>query len=346
MTEQFKSVPATTLDLHSAPFIDGPRLLADVGGTNARFCLEVAQGQIVAVSVLPCNQYLNLVDAIRAYLNESQVQAQMAVLQVRHAAIAIANPVNGDYIKMTNHHWEFSIDAVRDALNFETLLVVNDFTALAMSLPHLAVDQKRQVGRGESRPNCAIGLLGAGTGLGVSGIIPAGGHWNALNSEGGHVTFAPSDEREIAILRFAWNEFEHVSAERLLSGAGLELIYRALLDRAGMPPSPLAAPEISRRALARECPICDETIESFCGVLGNVAGNIAVTLGTLGGIYIGGGIVPRLGGRFEKSIFRKRFETKGRFTNYLAQIPTFVITAEYPAFLGVSAILTDELDAR
>jgi glucokinase len=157
------------------------------------------------------------------------------------------------------------------------------------------------------------------------------------------VTFSPANETEVAVLRFAWREFDHVSAERFLSGDGIELLYRALAAQAGQPGEGLDAPEISRRALAGDCPLCDQAIEMFCGMLGTVAGNLAITLGAQGGIYIGGGIVPRLGERFASSSFRARFEQKGRFVHYLAQVPTYVITAEYPAFLGVSAILSETL---
>ncbi|WP_312554360.1 glucokinase, partial [Massilia sp.] len=190
-----------------------------------------------------------------------------------------------------------------------------------------------------------LGLLGAGTGLGVSGLIPCGDSWDALRSEGGHVSFAPVNELELAILQYAWREFEHVSFERFLSGAGVELIYRALAHHHGQPVEALGAPEISRRALAGECALSSQVLDVFCGMLGTVAGNLAVTLGAQGGVYIGGGIVPRLGERFAASSFRSRFERKGRFSAYLAQVPTYVITAEYPAFLGVSAILAEKLSA-
>jgi glucokinase len=325
---------------------DGPRLLADVGGTNARFALEFAPGRIELIDVLACADYPSLADALRAYLaSPALAVAGVGGGTIRHAAIAIANPVVGDLVRMTNHHWEFSIAALCQACGFATLLVENDFSALARALPYLDASQKRQVGGGVAVPHSAMGLLGAGTGLGVSGLIPAGDGWSALRSEGGHVTFSPANETEIAILRFAWGEFEHVSAERLLSGVGLELIYRALAHHTGQPDLRLTAPEISRRALAGECALCDQVVEAFCGMLGTVAGNLAITLGAQGGIYIGGGIVPRLGERFVASSFRQRFEQKGRFVNYLAQVPTFVITAAYPAFLGVSAILSEKLSA-
>jgi glucokinase len=325
-------------------FAAGPRLLADIGGTNARFALEPGPGRIAAIDVLACDDYPTLADALSAYLALPAVAAAHPG-PIRHAAIAIANPVVDDLVRMTNHHWEFSIEALRRQCGFETLLVVNDFSALAYALPHLAAHDKLQVGGGAARENSPLGLIGAGTGLGVSGLIPTGDGWTALRSEGGHVTFSPANETEVAILQYAWTEFGHVSAERLLSGAGVELIYRALAHRAGRPFEPIGAPEISRRALAGECALCDAVLEAFCGMLGTVAGNLAVTLGAQGGIYIGGGIVPRLGERFLRSSFRERFEQKGRFAGYLSQVPTWVITAEYPAFLGVSAILAEKLSA-
>ncbi|WP_374579850.1 glucokinase [Pseudoduganella sp.] len=321
-----------------------PRLLADVGGTNARFALELATGAIEHIHVLACAAYPTLADALKAYLALPDV-AGAAVQGIRHGAIAIANPVNGDFVKMTNHHWEFSIEALRLAVGFEVLVVANDFTALARSLPLLADSQKRQVGGGAAQAGAPLGLIGAGTGLGVSGLIPSAAGWTALLSEGGHVSFPPMNGEEVAILQYAWTEFKHVSAERLLSGVGIELIYRALAAQRGAAEPALAAPEIARRALAGECPLCDAVIEHFCTMLGTIAGNLGVTLGATGGIYIGGGIVPRLGERFDRSGFRARFEEKGRFHHYLAAIPTYVITAEYPAFVGVSAILAEKLAA-
>lgn len=324
-------------------FPGGPRLLADVGGTNARFALEVAAGSIAHINVLACADYPSLADALRAYLALPEVAA-VAGAGIRHGAIAIANPVTGDFVRMTNHHWEFSIEALRTECGFDMLAVVNDFTALASSLPFLSDEQKRQVGGGTAQAGAPLGLIGAGTGLGVSGLIPGkDGGWTALLSEGGHVSFSPANPTEVAILQYAWTEFEHVSAERLMSGVGIELIYRALCHHRGVSAEQIAVPEIVRRALDGECALCDEVVETFCCMLGTVAGNLGVTLGAQGGIYIGGGIVPRLGARFDRSGFRARYEQKGRFAQYLARIPTFVITAQYPAFVGVSAILSDRL---
>lgn len=319
---------------------DGPRLLADIGGTNARFALETGPGEIGQVQVYPCADYPGVAEVIKKYLKDTKIG------RVNHAAIAIANPVDGDQVSMTNHDWTFSIEATRRALGFDTLLVVNDFTALAMALPGLTDSQRVQVGGGTRRPNSVIGLLGPGTGLGVSGLIPADDRWIALGSEGGHATFAPADEREDLVLQYARKKWSHVSFERVCAGPGVEVIYRALAARdKKRVPANFDTQEVVKRALDGE-PLAAESVDVFCGILGTFAGNIAVTLGSLGGIYIGGGVVPRLGEFFERSSFRKRFEAKGRFEAYLQNVPTYVITAEYPAFLGVSAILAEQLSNR
>ena len=336
------SIPPASSQRQPGSFADGARLLADVGGTNARFALELAPGKIDLISVLPCDGYPTLAAAVRAYLGSPAVMAA-GLGAIRHAAVAIANPVDGDFVRMTNHHWAFSIEALRLECGFQTRVVINDFSALARALPQLGAEQKHQIGGGAVREHSPIGLLGAGTGLGVSGLIPSKERWIALRSEGGHVSFSPSNATEMAILQFAWRQFEHVSAERLICGDGMTLIYRALAHLSGQSQEALEAPEIARRALAGGSPLCDQTLDAFCAMLGTVASNLAITLGAQGGIYIGGGIVPRLGQRFEQSPFRARFEQKGRFSGYLAQVPTFVITAQYPAFVGVSAILSEQL---
>ena len=232
------STPHTQRDAQPNDYLDGPRLLADVGGTNARFALERAPGQIDTIIVLRCADYEEFADACEAYL------AQAGNPPVRHAAIDIANPVDGDEVKMTNHKWQFSIEATRRRLNFDTLLVVNDFTALAMALPHLEQSHVQQIGGGKARPGGVIGLVGAGTGLGVGGLIPTEGRWIALGSEGGHVAFSPMDEREVAILDYCWKTWPHVSAERLVSGPGIEMIYKALAAYRKQNPAAIGTPDI------------------------------------------------------------------------------------------------------
>jgi glucokinase len=328
--------------MNDEQYRDGPRLVADIGGTNARFALERGPGSIEATETLACADYPRFQDAARAYLQRHRTPAA----PVRHAVIAIANPVEGDHVKMTNHCWEFSLQAARAELGLETLLAVNDFAALAMALPQLAASELVQVGGGAPALDGAIGLVGAGTGLGVAGLLPAHGRWNVLQSEGGHVAFSPADRREQDILAYCWQRWDHVSAERLVSGPGLALIHEALRARAGLAPAPLEPAVIVERGLIGADPLCADTLDSFCGMLGTVAANLAVTLCARGGIYIGGGVVPRLGEWFARSPFRARFENKGRFSSFAARIPCFVIHAPYPALGGAAAMLAEHLDER
>jgi glucokinase len=323
-------------DLAPAPF-ETRRLLADIGGTFVRFALEVAPGRLAHMALLRSAEHADFEAAVRAYL------AGVGPGQILHAAIAIANPVEGDEVRMINYHWKFSIEQIRQRLGLETLVVVNDFTALAMALPRLGPGDRRAVGQGTPRERSVVGLLGAGTGLGVSGLIPAGDGWVALGAEGGHTSFAPRDAREQLILDHAQRQYSHVSFERLVSGPGLELIHRALCERDGHATPALLAPAITQRGLSGEDARCAEVLEVFCGMLGTAAGDLAVTLGALGGVYIGGGIVPRLGTYFDRSPFRARFEDKGRFSDYLRGIPTYVVTAEHATFTGISAILAEQL---
>ncbi|MDL2355086.1 MAG: glucokinase [Pseudomonadota bacterium] len=315
-----------------------PRLLADIGGTNARFAVQVGQ-RFEAIDVLSCAEHATLGDAIDVYLARAAASG-VDVDAIAHAAIAIANPVEDDLVRMTNHHWSFSISRLRAERGFDTLLVVNDFAALAMSLPILAETQRQRIGGGVEIAGKPIGLIGPGTGLGVSGVMPCHGGWTALAGEGGHASFAPNNEDELRILQFLWQDFGHVSAERLLSGMGLELIHRALSG------GRLAASDITGQALAGDSDAALRTVNCFCGVLGSVAGNVALTLGATGGMYIGGGIVPRLGHLFAASSFRQRFEDKGRLSGYLARIPTYLITEQYPALVGVAAMLSADIDKR
>jgi glucokinase len=327
--------------MSAAPYLDGARLLADIGGTNARFALETAPGRIADITTLACAQYQCFEDAVVDYLASVAERRGDQLTRITHAIIAIAQPVTGDWVAMTNHHWSFSIAAARDRLALKTLLVVNDFAALAMAVPSLAPQDLAPIGDASARakPGAVVGLVGAGTGLGVAGLIHAEGRWTALESEGGHVAFSPSDERELDVLRFCWKRYEHVSAERLVSGPGIALIYRALAERAGVAPNPLPTETIVARALAGSDALCVETLDCFCGMLGTVAGNLAVTLCARGGIYLGGGVIPRLGDYFASSSFRARFENKGRLSAFNAAIPTWLITAPFPALTGAATLL-------
>ena len=311
-----------------------PRLVADIGGTNARFAMFFDNTATLSNErSVSCDRYSGPVDAVEAYLKET------AAPRPHEIAMAVATPVTGDRIKLTNNHWAFSVEEARQALGLDRLLMLNDFTALALSLPHLTPAQQRQVGGGQAAAKAAIGLIGAGTGLGVSGLLPTKEGWVPIEGEGGHVSFSPADVRETEILRIVWREFPHVSAERLISGIGLDPLYRAIAELEGQTgPAPTPA-TITERAMRGNDDLCRDVMDTFCGMLGTAAANLAVTLGARGGVYIGGGIVPKLGEFFDRSPFRERFEAKGRFSDYLKAIPTKIILADYPALTGTAQAL-------
>jgi len=310
-----------------------PRLVGDIGGTYVRFALETAPGVLEEVDVRTCASFASLQEAVEDYLRQSGTHS------VKHAAFGIATAVTADWVSMLNHPWQFSIEVLRKALDLQTLLMINDFTALALSLPQLPLHQLRQIGGESARAGSALALIGPGTGLGVSGLIPGPNGLIPLAGEGGHVGFAPWDEEEVSIWRFAHARFGHVSAERLLSGSGLALIHQARLALLGLPDEQLSAAEITRRALGGQCALCLATLHRFCAMLGSAAASLALTLGAWGGVYIGGGIVPRLGDEFARSPFRARFDDAGRLSGYLASIPVFVIDSPYPGLIGARVAL-------
>lgn len=305
-------------------------LLGDIGGTNARFALvQPGTRRISQAITLPTVQFPDLASAAKAYLQ------QAGQASVQQACIAIANPIDGDTLKMTNNHWHFSIEATRLALGLDRLLMLNDWEAMAMAAPALQGDDLVQIGPGEPVPYAPKGLIGPGTGLGVSGLVRSRlGDWVPVVGEGGHVSLSPTCPREADILRTLWGSYPHVSAERVISGMGLENLYRAICQLNGTLAEALVAAQVTERALAASDTACEEALERMCCLLGNAAANLALTLGARGGIYLGGGVIARLGDYFSKSGFRAAFEAKGRFTPYMQRIPTYIIQAEQPALIG------------
>jgi glucokinase len=312
-----------------------PRLVADVGGTNARFAWIAAPDAPPAqIATYHCDDHASLTRAVRHYL------AEHALPGPRWAAIGIATPVTGDAVRMTNHPWAFSIEQVRKDLGLERLAVVNDFTALALSLPVLEPADLLRVGGGEPALGAPLALLGPGTGLGVSGLLFARGGQAAvpISGEGGHVTLAAADDLEAQVIELLRRRFGHVSAERALSGPGLSNLHEALARIRGESRPAMSAAQIT--AAAPSDAHCAAVVDLFCALLGNVAGNLALTLGARGGVYVGGGIVPRIAEQLARSRFRERFEAKGRFRDYLAAIPTWLLVAEdSPALVGAARAL-------
>jgi len=314
---------------------DFPRLLGDVGGTNARWAWQPgADAPLQDITVLPCAESVSLLDSATRYLDSHGLGRPAA------ASIGVATTVTGDEIRFTNSNWAFSVAQLKQLLNVDQCIVINDFTALALSLPVLKAQDLQLLGGGTPAANTAIGLVGPGTGLGVSGLVPNGrGDYVALSGEGGHVTLSPTDALESNVLEVLRGTFGHASAERVLSGSGLVNLYKALCAVLGVAERDLTPQEVSELAIANADAQCIQTTQLFSSFLGNLAGNLALTLGAKGGVYVGGGVVPRLGAAFNRDVFRNRFEDKGRFRSYLKDIPCWLITAATPALTGASRAL-------
>jgi glucokinase len=322
----------------------GFAVVADIGGTNARFaCVRAAGGGADHVRTLPVGAHATVVDALRAYLQKLGLP-EHTDLRATRVVLAVASTITGDQVALTNGPWSFSQQAVARSLGARSLLVLNDFEALALSLPRLTAQQMRPWDEAPNPAQAArqvMSVVGPGTGLGVASVVPTAHGWQALPGEGGHTTLAPADDFESELLRHARSEFSHVSGERFLSGVGLPVLHRAVAAVLGQAASNLTAEAIIERGLARSDAACDQTVDTFCAMLGGLAGNVALTTGARGGLFIGGGIVPRLGERFFQSRFRERFEAKGRFSAFLQGIPTALITDTLAALSG-AALAADQ----
>lgn len=313
-----------------------PRLVADIGGTNARFSLEVEQYTYKHTKVLACKDYASLVEAAKTYLHG------IGIDHVEYAGLALPTPIVGDHVYMVNNPWHtFSIEETKKQLGLKNIVFLNDFHALALSIPHLGEEHLAKVGGLEIDPYKPRGIIGPGTGLGVATLVRhPHGEYLAVPAEGGHSTFTPANLEEMELWQFVHRRFSHVSFERFVSGPGLQLIFEAVSHQKRYDFEQLPSPaEITRKAINHECWISQVSLDHFCRMLGTMASNLAITTNAFGGIYIGGGVVPKILDYFKQSDFRCRFEDKGRLRKYLEKIPTYVITHEFPAFLGVSYAL-------
>jgi glucokinase len=307
-------------------------LLGDIGATNARFAL-LTKGVLGPVSWIEVAQYPNFEDAVDALL-----KSKFDGIEVSQAVFAVAGPVESGRCTLTNRSWIVDERDIRKRFAFDTVRVVNDFEATALSLPHLGEDDLYRVGQGRAVLHAAKAVLGPGSGLGVAGLVGDDGRWIVVPSEGGHATMAATTPREDAILARLREQFSHVSAERILSGPGLENLYRAIAAIDGAE-APLGNPvEITNAALDASSPVACAALDMFCAMLGSFAGNVALTYGARGGVYIAGGIAPRILRFLSSSSFRQRFEQKGRMTSYLAAIPTQVIVHPTATFLGLRSL--------
>lgn len=322
-----------------------PWLVADVGGTNARFgWVREVGGAVLHVRQREVSQSPSLAAAARSYMDELMREGLEVQPRPRRAALAVATAIQGDQVSMTNSPWSFSRLQLQAELDLEGLQLLNDFEALALSLPRLNASQLRPIAGPRTAaalpcPSGTLAVIGPGTGLGVAGVVQTPRGWQALPGEGGHATLAATDDFESEVLSQVRRHYDHVSAERVLSGIGLPVLHEAVAAVMGQsvtaPDShPVTAREIVEAAQAGGDAVSERTVDTFCALLGSFAGNVALTLGARSGVYIGGGIVPRLGALFDQSRFRQNFEAKGRFRAYLETVPTVLITDTLAALTG------------
>ncbi|WP_110685398.1 glucokinase [Salinicola aestuarinus] len=313
-----------------------PALVGDIGGTNARFALVEPGGfDLHSIETLPCARYAGLTEAIQDYLRQVGAPAPA------ESCLAFACPVHEDWVKMTNNDWAFSKQAVAETLGLSTFKVINDFTAQALGIPHVNADELVAIGEGEAEPRRPRLVMGPGTGLGMAGLVPSRHHWIPLSTEGGHATFAPTDARERELLDYFTARYGRVSLERLLCGQGLLDLYLAHAALFGVTAHYNTPAEVTGAARAGDS-IAREALLRFLKILGDACGDAALTLGALGGVYLCGGIVPRLTDWLPRSDFRRAFADKGRLSAYNAGIPTWVVTAPWTGLLGAAEALHNE----
>jgi glucokinase len=312
-------------------------LVGDVGGTNARFALvDAADGRLRALHIYEAHRYAALNDIVADFLEHTMGRGR----RPPRAVIACAGPVLDGEITFTNLAWQVSEGELLAQFEFEAVRLINDFAAQALACPLLAGDALRPIGPARRGPDDApMVVLGAGTGFGVAGLARAERGDIAIATEGGHAAFAPSDDLEIEVMQRLHAKHGRVSIERLLSGRGLFELYEALAGMRQAEPV-LADQTAVMAAAAKGDPLAAETLDRFCSILGGVAGDLALMFGARGGVFISGGIAPRMADRLAASQFRARFEDKGRLSAFVRDIPTSLVLHPHPALLGASRELS------
>jgi glucokinase len=307
-------------------------LLGDIGGTNVRFAV-LAGDTIGPVDHLPVSGYRSLAHAIETYLGSRQDRSRVGA-----AVLGVAGPVESGRSLIINSQWVIDVAELRDALDFKSIILINDFEAIACALPYLSEHDVKLIAGSKPPVGESMAVIGPGTGLGMAGAVRSGNRTIVIPTEGGHATLPGITAREDAVIAHLRAKFDHVSAERVLSGPGLENLHSAIAAIDGIAIPDRTAAEITRRALDRSCPASVAAVNMFCAMLGTVAGNLALMFRARGGVYIAGGIAPRLVGLLAQSEFRARFVAKGRFQPYLESIPTAVIINPDAAFLGLRSL--------
>ncbi len=307
-------------------------LLADIGGTYARFCLagERTMGTTWSTEV---GSHASVIDALRAYL-----ALDRGGEPVGGALLAAAGPIEGGRCKLTNAAWTLDEEQIASALHLPWARIVNDLEAVAAGLPDIDPAQTRLIGPDRAVPGAPLAIVAPGTGLGVACVVVAPSGRCVLTSEGGHASLAGSNNQEDRLIAILRRRFGRASAERVLSGPGLVNLHQAIAEVEGCDSPRLTPSDVTEKAFDGSSPTCRATIDAFCAFLGAVAGDVALTFGARGGIYIGGGIVPRFVDHLARSPFRKQFVAKGRMHDYLERIPTRVILHPNPAFVGLMSL--------
>jgi glucokinase len=316
-----------------------PALIGDIGGTNARLAL-VSPGEVLPHDILnlPCAEYPGVIEAVQDYLYRVGATGDNAP---KEACLAFACPVHAERVKMTNNHWTFLKSEVQQALNLSLFKVINDFTAQALGVPHVAASELVEVQPGTTQAHATRLVIGPGTGLGVAGVFPGQHAWIPLPTEGGHVTFAPTDDTERSIVAVFKQHHQRVSVERLLCGQGLFELYQAYCSFEGAEPRLTSPADVTRAANEGE-PQATAALLRFLKILGDVCGDATLTMGARGGVYLCGGILPRLLDWLPKSELRSAFVNKGRMGSYNADIPIWVVTAPWTGLLGAAEALHNE----
>lgn len=310
-------------------------LVGDIGGTNARLAVVDSAGRIRNPKTYPAEEYGSLTEVIAEYL-ETTVGRQ----RLHNAVLAVAGPVVDGEIEFTNLDWRISEAELIGAFEFHAVRLVNDFAAQAMAAPVLDADDLRSIGEvGRGAEGAPMLVLGAGTGFGVAMLARTDRGDVAIPSEGGHAAFAPYDLVEATIWEGLRKVHGRVSVERLLSGPGLYALYRGLAEVRGVAADLRDEKEVMAAGQQGGDLLAEETLERFCEMLGSVAGDIALTTGARGGVYVSGGIAPRLADRLASGGFRRRFEDKGRLSDFMHDIPTYLIVHPYAALVGAARLL-------
>ena len=320
-------------------------LLADIGGTNARFALADTAARVPllrdSVEKYAVADFPSLGDAARHYLAQRSADGS-GHDHVRSGVFAVAGRVEGEHARITNHPWVIHAPRIRGMLGFEHVRLVNDFAAQSMAIPALQADDLVALGSVQWEPDAEprdriYAVIGPGTGLGVGVLVVRDGSYWPLETEGGHVSFPPGTPEEIAILEQLSGTFGRVSNERLVCGPGLVNIHRALSEIAGVDPGPMQPEDVTAGAQAGD-PRCMRAVDVFCAVFGAIAGDLVLTTGAWDGVFLTGGLVPRMLDALRHSGFRQRFEHKGRFSPNMARVPSIAVLHPHAGLLGCAVI--------